>query len=87
LQFDPPPFVHVKSLGDFCVIYEINVYCTDPLAMNRHYTELHRNILDIFNEYGVQIMTPAYKDDPVQPKLVEKKDWYASPAKPPDGAG
>jgi hypothetical protein len=28
------------------------------------YTALHRNILDVFNEYGVQIMTPAYERDP-----------------------
>lgn len=32
--------------------------------MLRLYTELHRTILDICNEYGVQIMTPAYERDP-----------------------
>ena len=30
----------------------------------RLYAELHRNILDVFNEYKVQIMTPAYEGDP-----------------------
>ncbi|MCK7500145.1 MAG: mechanosensitive ion channel family protein [Comamonadaceae bacterium] len=49
-------------------------------VMNRLYTELHRNILDVFNEYGVQIMTPAYEGDPQQPKLVPKDQWYAAPA-------
>ena len=44
------------------------------------YTDLHRHILDVFNEYGVQIMTPAYEGDPEQPKLVPKDQWYASPA-------
>lgn len=82
LLLDPPPFVLKKLLGDFCVIYEINVFCPDPLTMNRHYNELHSNILDIFNEFGVQIMTPSYKDDPEQPKLVPREDWYASPAQP-----
>ena len=51
---EPPPFVLLKALGDFCVTYEINAFCVDPQAMNRLYAELHRNILDLFNEYGVQ---------------------------------
>jgi hypothetical protein len=45
---------------------------------------LRRNILDVFNEYGVQIMTPAYEGDPEQPKLVPKGEWYAAPARHPD---
>ena len=53
-----------KALGDFAVTYEINVYCDTPALMPRLYTALHRNILDVFNEYGVQIMTPAYEGDP-----------------------
>ena len=38
-------------------------------GMLRLDAELHRNILDIFNEYGVQIMTPAYEGDP-EPQVV-----------------
>lgn len=56
---EPPPFVLQKSLGDFAVTYELNVYCDNPQGMARFYTALHQNILDVFNEYGVQIMTPA----------------------------
>lgn len=82
---EPPPFVLQKALGDFCVTYEINAYCAEPKAMNSLYTELHRNILDVFNEYDVQIMTPAYEGDPEQPKVVPKEQWYAAPARPPDG--
>ena len=52
-------------------------------AMNRLYSELHRNILDVFNEYGVQIMTPAYEGDPPEPKVVSRKDWYTAPAAGP----
>ena len=80
---DPPPFVMHKTLGDFCVVYEINAFCDDSHAMDRFYTELHRNILDLFNEYGVQIMTPAYEGDPEQPKIVPREQWYAAPARPP----
>jgi small-conductance mechanosensitive channel len=81
---EPSPFVLQKGLGDFCVTYEINVYCAEPQAMNRLYTDLHRNILDVFNEYGVQIMTPAYEGDPEQPKVVPKEQWYTAPAKAPE---
>jgi small-conductance mechanosensitive channel len=77
---DPAAFVLVKRLGDFAVTYELNVYTTDVKAMNATYTILHRNILDVFNEYGIQIMTPAYEGDPAEPKVVPPKDWYAAPA-------
>jgi small-conductance mechanosensitive channel len=77
------PFVLERSLGDFAVNYEINVYCTDARAMLDHYAELHRHILDVFNEYGVQIMTPAYVHDPQEPKLVQRRNWYTPPAHDP----
>ena len=82
LRTDPPPFVFQLQLGDFCVTYELNVYCTDPLKMRATYSDLHRHILDVFNEYGVQIMTPAYEGDPEIPKVVPKEQWYLAPAKP-----
>jgi len=83
LMREPPPFVLQTALGDFCVTYEINVYCDTPKAMFLLYTDLHRNILDVFNEYGVQIMTPAYEADPEQPKIVPKEQWYSAPANTP----
>ena len=82
LMTEPPPFVFHLHLGDFCVTYELNVYCSEPRKMRATYTELHRHILDVFNEYGVQIMTPAYEGDPQEPKVVPKEQWYLAPAKP-----
>ena len=82
LMKEPPPFVHQKALGDFAVTYEINVYCETPQTMAKIYTALHRNILDVFNEYGVQIMTPSYEGDPEVPKVVPKEQWFSAPAKP-----
>lgn len=79
----PPPFVLKKSLGDFCVVYEINAHTDTPEQMPRLYSRLHDNVLDLFNEYGVQIMTPAYEGDPSEPKVVPKASWYAAPAKAP----
>jgi small-conductance mechanosensitive channel len=80
LASDPPPFVLVTKLGDFAVTYEVNAFCNDVRAMIQLYSELHRRILDVFNEYGVQIMTPAYEGDPETPKIVRREDWYATPA-------
>jgi small-conductance mechanosensitive channel len=81
---EPTPFVLQKALGDFAVNYELNAYCDNPHAMARLYTVMHQNILDIFNEHGVQIMTPAYEGDPETPKVVPKDQWYQAPAKPTD---
>ena len=52
--------------------------------MTQLYTAIHQNILDVFNEHGVQIMTPAYEGDPEAPKVVPKDQSYLSPAKPAD---
>jgi hypothetical protein len=40
---------------------------------------LHANIQDLFNEHGVQIMSPNYVFDPAAPKLVPKDKWFAAP--------
>jgi len=77
---DPAPFILQQSLADYAVNYELNVYCDKPSEMYRLYTELHRSVLDVFNEYNVQIMTPSYIADPAQPKVVPKEQWYEKPA-------
>jgi small-conductance mechanosensitive channel len=84
LRQAPAPFVLQTSLGDFYVAYELNVYTDNPQRMAQVYTDLHRNIQDAFNEYGVQIMSPSYRADPERPKIVPRDQWYAAPAMPPD---
>jgi small-conductance mechanosensitive channel len=81
---EPPPFVLQKALGDFAVTYEINAYTDSPQQMARLYTALHQSVLDVFNEYGVQIMTPAYEGDPAHPKVVPKDKWHSAPARSAD---
>ncbi|HKU62568.1 MAG TPA: mechanosensitive ion channel family protein [Gemmatimonadales bacterium] len=81
---EPQPFVLQRGLGDFAITYEINAYTDDALAMLRLASALHRNILDIFNEYGVQIMTPAYEGDPDVPKVVPREQWFTAPARTAD---
>ena len=42
-------------------------------------SQLHANIQDVFNEYGVQIMSPHYIADPPEPFV----DRQLQKAKPP----
>ncbi|HET6565097.1 MAG TPA: mechanosensitive ion channel domain-containing protein, partial [Xanthomonadales bacterium] len=81
---DPPPFVLQNLLGDFAVNYELNVYCDNDKRIPHFYSQLHANIQDLFNEYGVQIMSPAYEADPQGAKVVPKEQWYAAPARHPE---
>ncbi len=83
LQKEPKPFVLQTLMGDFAVNYEINAFCTDVHRMIAIKSELHRNIQDAFNEFGVQIMSPAYESDPQTLKVVPPEDWYAAPASKP----
>lgn len=46
-----------------------------PVTLDR------RTLLDEFNEYGVQIITPSYESDPAEPKIVPKSKWFEAPAK------
>ncbi len=79
---EPAPFVLLKSLADFAVVYELNAYCGHAQDMDKAYTALHRNILDVFNEFGVAIMTPAYVADPPDAKVVPRGKWHLAPASP-----
>lgn len=60
LRSEPAPFVLQTGLDDFYVRYEINAYTSDPRAMATTYSQLHANILDQFNEAGLEIMSPHY---------------------------
>jgi len=80
VEKEPAAFVHQTSLGDFAVNYELNAYTRAVPAMLEVYTSLHRNVLDVFNEYEVPIMTPAYVADPQDAKIVPKDRWNAPPA-------
>jgi small-conductance mechanosensitive channel len=86
LKREPKPFVLQAALGDFAVTYEINAYTDQEKAAGLLYSALHRNILDVFNEYDVQIMTPAYEGDPEVPKVVPRDKWHLPPAAAPGGA-
>jgi small-conductance mechanosensitive channel len=81
---DPQPFVLQTSLSDFAVDYQLNANCSDVSNLLQIYSDLHANIQDIFNEYGVQIMSPAYVADPESAKVVPPEHWHTKPASPTD---
>jgi len=54
------PFVLQKSLNDYYVEYELNVYTKQPKKMAFLYSELNKSILDEFNAAGVEILSPHY---------------------------
>jgi len=56
----PEPFVRQLELGDFSVVYELNVTIRQPHMLPRITSDLHANILDAFNEAGVEIMSPEF---------------------------
>ena len=75
------------GLEDFYVKYGLFVCLERQDQRPFVLAALHANIQDVFNEYGVQIMSPNYVLDPAAPKVVPKKDWFAAPAdagQPPD---
>lgn len=80
----PTPFMLQTSLGDFAVEYQVNGYSKDVTDLPRIYSELHANIQDVFNEHGVQIMSPAYVADPETAKLVPPEHWHKDPASSPE---
>ena len=77
---EPRPFVLQRDLANYSVNYDLCVYSDEPRAMFELYTELHRNVLDVFNEFGVQIMTPSYMGDPHDAKVVPREKWYEAPS-------
>jgi small-conductance mechanosensitive channel len=57
---DPEPFVLQTSLNDYHVSYQINCYTRNAERMPRTYSALHANIQDMFNQAGVEIMSPTF---------------------------
>jgi small-conductance mechanosensitive channel len=80
LRRNPAPLVLQTSLDDFYVKYTLLVCLERQQARPFTLHTLHAHIQDVFNQYGVQIMSPNYVVDPAAPKVVPKKDWFAAPA-------
>ncbi|HEY7449756.1 MAG TPA: mechanosensitive ion channel family protein [Vicinamibacterales bacterium] len=80
VRAEPSPVVRQVELGDFAIKYTLLVSLDRPYQRLAILAAVHANILDVFNEHGVQIMSPAYEADPESPKIVPRDRWFATPA-------
>ena len=84
---EPPPLVRQAALEDAYIRYTL-LFCPErPADRRQTLAAVHTNILDAFNEYGVQITSPNYEADPEHPKVVPRDQWFAAPASPTPVAG
>lgn len=80
IQPDPKPFVLETELQDYYPCYQINAYIKDADQLAQIYSDLHQNIQDVFNEAGIEIMSPHYyaerdgSDITIPPEYSKKPD-------------
>jgi small-conductance mechanosensitive channel len=80
----PLPRVYQTALSDFYPEYRLVCQAIphEPRPRAEVMSLLHANIQDVFNEYGVQIMSPHYFADPAAAKVVPREHWHLAPADP-----
>jgi small-conductance mechanosensitive channel len=61
IHHKPAPFVLQTALNDFSISYQINAYTKDAGKMPLIYSELYKNILELFRDAGIELMTPHYQ--------------------------
>jgi len=73
----PAPYVVQTALSDFYVEYRLCAQSNHAVPRRRieALNQLHGHIQDVFNENGVQIMSPHYMADPADPQLVPPARW------------
>jgi small-conductance mechanosensitive channel len=86
---NPSPRVYQTALNDWYPAYRLVAQAIpdQPRPRAAVLSALHAHIQDVFNEHGVQIMSPHYVLDPREPKVVPPANWYAAPARAPEGSG
>ena len=82
---EPPPRVHQRDLSTFAVEYVLFLQFDRTRSRVEMGNALHATILDLFNEHGVQIMTPAFESQPEGRILVPPEKW--APAGPLAASG
>ena len=86
LRKSPAPYVVQRALSDFYAEYTLIVHLESEALRIETLSNLHANIQDAFNEYGVQIMSPHFMMQPQQDVVVDRAQWYAAPAAAQDGS-
>ncbi len=83
---EPAPLVLKTNLSDFAIEYQLIVSIARAEERYLMLSELHSNILDAFNEHGVQIMTPHFEGQPEGAVVVPRTRWFQAPAPQDDAA-
>ena len=80
----PAPYVVQTALSDFYVEYRLCVQGSRAAPRRRveALSQLHGHIQDVFNEHGVQIMSPHYLSDPAEAQVVPAGPWFPTEAAP-----
>lgn len=60
---EPKPYVLIPELANFYVVYEINAHTDKPNRLATIYSNLHKNILDVFDEAQITLLTPSFAVD------------------------
>lgn len=71
---DPKPFIQQEALDDFYVSYQLNIYTREANRMPHIYSELKKHIIDVFDEAGIELLSPHYRANRVETFPETKKD-------------
>ncbi|HHT1104210.1 TPA: mechanosensitive ion channel family protein [Klebsiella pneumoniae] len=77
------PAVRKLGLLDWYTSYELQVRLLPTTKLPDGRNALHSSIIDVFNEFGVQIMSPNFVMQPKAAVVVPQEAWYAAPAVAP----
>lgn len=77
------PVVRKLGLLDWYTSYELQVRLLPTTKLPDGRNALHSSIIDEFNEFGVQIMSPNFVMQPKAAVVVPQEAWYAAPAVAP----
>lgn len=77
------PVVRKLGLLDWYTSYELQVRLLPTTKLPDGRNALHSSIIDVFNEFGVQIMSQNFVMQPKAAVVVPQEAWYAAPAVAP----
>lgn len=82
IRKQPEPYVLQRALSDFYVEYTLIVRLRNEKLRIETLSELHSSIQDAFNEFGVQILSPHFMEQPEHDVVIPPSKWYQPPAAP-----
>jgi small-conductance mechanosensitive channel len=85
IRKEPKPSVIQRQLSDFYVEYTLVTRLSSEKQRVKTTSDLYSQILDAFNEFGVQIMSPHFMLQPNNSVIVPSSKWHSPPASPAQG--